>query len=433
MFNELPEQSFQIISDFSWFIFLIILILVFREFWLTRIVSNYINSLDWILLEIKMPRENIRSTQSMEQVFATAYGVYSFGLRPWEKYVEGKVENWLSFEITGDTSGIHFYIRTPKKNKNLVETAFFSQYPDIELHEVPDYTQRLPKVLPNHEYDVFGTDIVLAREDAYPIKTYKDFEDDTVKEERDKVDPVSVITEAISKLKPGEIVWLQLLVRPASPDWVKKARDIIDEEAGKKQKSQKKGAIVGSGEFLGNLARAPIAPPEWTGGTAQQQTTFRLYTPGEQEKLKAMSRKASKRAFDTILRFVYIDRKDDWTGENIESIFGAIQQFGTLDVNFFKPNTKTLTKKTTVSKYPWRREKLLEKRKKLIYKAYIEREIPQPFIPSPFRLKLKTSILNIEELASVYHPPTIAVRAPQLRPSDYKKGEPPVDLPIKKK
>jgi len=40
--------------------------------------------------------------------------------------------------------------------------------------------------------------------------------------------------------------------------------------------------------------------------------------------------------------------------------------------------------------------------------------------------------MNIEELASIYHPPTISVRAPQLRPTGFKKGEPPVDLPIKK-
>jgi len=431
MFNVGLDHAIYIFTNFGWLIFLAMVIATFREFWMVKIVTNYINSLEWMLLEIKIPHENVKSTFSMEQVFATVYGIYSFGLRPWEKYVEGKVESWLSFEMTGDQNGIHFYVRTPKKHKNLVETAFFSQYPNVELTEVEDYTFRYPRVLPNQEYDVFGTDIILAREDAYPIKTYKDFEDVEVKEESDKIDPVSVISEAISKLKPGEAVWLQLLIRPANPDWIKKAKDIIDEEAGKKEKKKTKGVVAGSGEFLGNLARAPIAIPTWSGAQGQQQPTFRLYTPGEQDKLKAMSRKASKRAFDTIYRFVYIDSKADFTGENIESVIGAIQQFATLDMNFFKPNTKTFTKKTTVSKLPWRRKKLLARRKAQIYKAFINREMPQPNIPHIFRLRLKTSILNIEELASIYHPPTISVRAPMLSPAGFKKGEPPVDLPIK--
>lgn len=432
MLSELLGQYFDIVINFGWLIFIGLIIVMFREFWMVRIVTNYIKSIEWVLLEIKIPNENIKSAQSMEQVFATVYGIYSFGLRPWEVYVEGKVESWLSFEMTGDKDGIHFFVRTPKKHRNLVETAFFSQYPDVELHEVEDYARRLPRVLPNNEYDIFGTDIILAREDAYPIKTYVEFEKTEVKEERDKIDPVSVMSETLSKLKPGEMVWLQLLIRPADPEWAKKAKNLIEEIAGRKQKPQKKGAVAGSGEFLANLARAPIALPTWSGESAQQQPTFRLYTPGEQEILKAMSRKASKRAFETIYRFVYIDRKDEFTGENIEAVIGAIQQFATLDMNFFRPNSKTFTKKSSVSKYPWRRKKLLAKRKLQVYQAYIDRELPQPFIPSKFRLKLKTSIMNIEELASIYHPPTVSVRAPMIQPAGFRKGEPPVDLPIKK-
>jgi len=431
MLSEQLGQAIDVLSSFGWLIFLVLIFVMFKEFWMVRIVTNYINSLEWILLEIKIPGANIKSAKSMEQVFATVYGVYSFGLRPWEIYVEGKVESWLSFEMTGGQDGIHFYVRMPKKHRNLVETALFSQYPDIELHDAEDYTKRLPRVLPNNEYDVFGTDIILAREDAYPIKTYVDFEDTEVKEERDKIDPVSVITETLSKLKPGEMVWLQLLVRPAAPDWTKKAEALMEEISGRKQKDTKKGVTAGAGEFLSNLAAAPVAPPAWSEGSQTQQTTFRLYTPGEQEILKAISRKASKRAFEAIYRFVYIDKKDEFTGENIEAVIGAIQQFATLDLNFFKPNKATFTKKSTVSKYPWRRKKILAQKKLQIYQAYIDREMPQPFVPKLFRLKLETSIMNIEELASIYHPPTVSVRAPKVQPAGFRKGEPPVDLPVK--
>jgi len=39
-------------------------------------------------------------------------------------------------------------------------------------------------------------------------------------------------------------------------------------------------------------------------------------------------------------------------------------------------------------------------------------------------------ILNIEELASLYHFPTIGVKAPATPYIDVKKGGPPVDLPM---
>ena len=433
MFSDLLGQSLEIFFNFGWFIFLSLIALGFKEFWMVRIVTNYIDSIEWVVLEMKIPRENIKSIKSMEQVFAAIYGIYSFGLRPWEKYVEGKVEMWISFEMVGDQNGVHFYVRLPKQNRNLLENAIFSQYPDAELHEVEDYVNRFPKVLPNDEYDLFGSDFILQRNEAYPIRTYIDFEDLRVKEEEDKIDPVAVMTEALSRLEEGEVMWVQLIVRPADEDeWVSKAKAVIDEEAGRTQKGKKQGVIAGSGEFLGNLAKAPMLPPEWAGVADPEKPTFRFYTPGETEALKAMSRKASKRGFHALYRTVYIDRKPDFNPKHYESFVGAIQLYTAIDMNMLKPATKeTLTKGTKVSRFPWRRKKLLLRRKRLLYKAYLNREIPQPHIPSAFRLKLQTSIFNTEELASIYHPPAISVRAPKLRPTQFKKGEPPVDLPIK--
>jgi len=431
--EELLGQSFKIIFSISWIGFLVATAIVLKDFWMTRIITNYMDSVVWVMLEINIPKENIKTTKSMEQVFATIYGMYSFGLRLSEVYIEGKVEPWASFEMLGTTGGIRFFVYLPENHRNLLETAFFSQYPDVEIQEAEDYTKLFPRALPNEDYEIFGTDIILARDDAYPIRTYLDFEDDTEDDQRN-VDPIAVAAEVMSRLKQNEVVWLQLLVRPAGPDWLEKSNNLIESLTSPRAKKTKgRGVAAQSGEFLQNLANAPARHPEWAEQPGQQQTTFRLYTPGEQDVLKAVSRKASKRAFDTILRFVYIDKRDEFTGANIESVIGTIQQFATLDMNFFKPNVKTFTKKSTVSKFPWRREKLLEKRKKLIYQAYLNREIPHPRLPSSFRLKLQTSILNIEELASLYHPPTVAVKAPKLQPLDSKKGGPPINLPLKNK
>ena len=366
----------------------------------------------------------------MEQVFASLHGTYSQGIKRRERWLEGKVEDWISLEIAGFAQGVHFYIRTPKKYRKLVEAAFFSQYPDAEIEEPEDYIAILPRDLPNNEFDIWGTDYVLARDDAYPIKTYPNFEFqyDRPGETREakSIDPLATVTEVISSLKNDELVWLQLLVRPISPEWVAIAKGTGDELAGKGGKKGK-GIIESSVEFTGNLMKAPIIHPEWLEGSSTPSVPDRL-TPGKQDTLKAVEGKMSKLAFDATLRFIYIDKKSEFTGENVTAVAGAINQFATLNLNAFKPNMKTITIITKVSRLFNRKVNLL-RRKKLLYEHYLYRDIAQPR-PFRFGLKLKTSILNVEELATVYHPPLATVSGGKLGVLETRKGEPPVNLPL---
>jgi len=170
-----------------------------------------------------------------------------------------------------------------------------------------------------------------------------------------------------------------------------------------------------------------VVYPEWE-EKAREAPEPTKPIPGDPETIKAMNKKVSKRAFEGIVRFVFIDKKSDFTGAHIGSIFGAFQMFAALNLNFFRPNRATLTKKTIVSRIPPRRPRLLEKRKKMMYQAYLDRTMPQKHL-GRFGLKLKTSIFNIEELATMYHPPSISVKAPKLQPLESRKGAPPVDLP----
>jgi hypothetical protein len=101
MVNELLGQSFSAIAPFLWVVFLVLILKILKDFWMTRITANYIRGMDWITLEIDMPGQNEKSMKSMEQVFATLYALYSFGFRWWEKNIEGMVEKWVSLELEG--------------------------------------------------------------------------------------------------------------------------------------------------------------------------------------------------------------------------------------------------------------------------------------------------------------------------------------------
>ncbi len=421
----------EILLGLWWLPIPVAMVIVLRGWWLSSKINQYINSIEWVILEVRIPKDNLKSIKSMEQVFTSLHGTYSQGIKRRERWFQGKVEDWISLEIAGFSHGVHFYIRTPKKYRKLVEAAFFSQYPDAEVEEVEDYTAVLPRDLPNEEFDIWGTDYVLARDDAYPIKTYLEFEFqyDRPGEAREakSIDPLATITEVVSNLRNDELVWLQLLVRPVGPGWVAIAKGTVDALTGKGSGGKKLLDINSMTEFLGNLLKAPMAHPEWAEGGSTPSVPDRL-TPGKQDIVKAIEGKMSKLAFDATLRFIYVDKKSEFTGENVTAVAGAINQFATLNLNAFKPNMKTITIITKVSRLFNRKVNLL-RRKKLLYEHYLYRDIAQP-PPFRFGLKLKTSILNTEELATVYHPPLATVTAAKLRVLETRKGEPPVNLPI---
>lgn len=414
IFDEFLKSVIQVLGVSWWIVIPLILFFVFWEIWLFYIRRRYVNNLDWRLLEIRVPRGIEKTPKAMEQVFAAMYGAYSYGFNLKQKYWEGAVESWFSFELVGYAGGIYFYIRTPQGNRNLVESAIYSQYPDAEIREVEDYLGLIGSTVPNKAYDIWGTDLILAREDCYPIRTYSAFEEKT---DEARLDPVAIITEVMSKLKEGERILIQTLIRPAGSDWVKKGEELRDKLIDRK-KAQPKGIFSGAGEFGGNLLRGAFEPPVWTGAQEEKKDQFSkllAISPGEKDIVEGIEKKISKLGFDTIVRFIFIDDREKFSQLFITAVMGAFHQFNTQNLNAFKPNKPTLT---VVRKGLFKKRRV-HLRKRRLYDNYILRHV-----------KPKTSILNIEELATIFHFPSIAVEAPLLRHVPAKKGEPPPGLPV---
>ena len=252
-------SSFTFSFYLTWWIILpLVLFFVFKDVWFFYIRTLFIRKIKWVILEIKVPRNILKTPKAMEQVFASLYASYSFGMSIWDRIWDGKVEPYISFELVGNEKGIFFYVRIPDDKRNLVEAAIYSQFPDAEIEETEDYVETLPEVLPNKTYDIWGTDLIYVRDYLYPIKTYLKFEEDI--DER-RIDPISSITEVMSKLKDGEHLWMQYLISPTgSPsgkEIVKEGKELVESLI--KGKKPKKPAgkmsqwIDGTLEFLKNL------------------------------------------------------------------------------------------------------------------------------------------------------------------------------------
>ncbi len=396
------------IFSFYWWVYLPIL---FFFAWLISFETHnrlrYIASLEWVLLEIRVPREVNKSPKGMEQVFAALFGIFLGPVRWQDKLFKGRVPDWFSFEIAGIGGEVHFYVRTQTKYRNLVESQIYAQYPDAELVEAEDYLSALPSFLPNDEYDLWGGEEILSKEDAYPIRTYPEFEEkgtgpDIVK----RIDPIASLAETISSLEYKEYISIQLLIRPMGDEWVKKGQAVVDKLMGKKPKSKQdllSKAVFGIDELLGG------APAKKEESKDREQLS-----PGKQDVLKAVEHSFTKLGFQSGIRLVYIFPKDMFHITHLAAMNGAFKQFASPSMNSFKLNKHTTP--------PIRG--FLYKQKAYRRKAFMYRKLrDRLFVKKPI-------ILTTEELATIYHFPDVSVKAPLLPRVEAKKGEPPAGLPI---
>jgi hypothetical protein len=427
----IANEIIRVISLFWWVAFPFVVFLFFWEFWLMFARHRYVQTISWSLLEISIPQNIEKTPKAMEQVFTEMVQLSSFGMSFINTSIEGKVENWASFEMVGYNGNVRFYAYIPSKFRNLLESAIYAQYSEAEINEVEDYTEVLASTLPNQVYDLWGTELILARENCYPIRTYHYFEDP--KDEK-RIDPVSAITEAMSNLKEGEMVWLSFLISPTGKivgnDWQEDGKKVIADVTGRDTGVKKKGGAFSSlGDWLTNLVIAPAQLPVWGGEKKEEKAqTFKFLHPGETEAVKEIGNKISKVGFETIIRFVYIDRKDSFSSANISAVLGSFQQYNTQHMNSFKPNKKVTTLKVgwLAKLFPKYKNLCEFSKKKKIFSAYRERRFG---LYNRTRQE-KFSILTPEELATIYHFPITSVEAPNLKRIETKRGGAPSGLPI---
>lgn len=322
--------------------------------------------------------------------------------------LKGQVRSWFSLELVSIGGEIHFVIGTQKFFKNIVEAQIYAQYPEVEIVEVPDYTKNIPYGLPGSDWELFGTEFTLSKEDAYPIKTYVQYGlDKAVKEQETQTDPLTATLEFLGSIGPGAQVWIQILVMAT------------------KKRYRKPGTLFGKEDWKDN-AKALIEKlmkfdRVFRGGPDESFDLSRtMLSPGERTVVEEVERSISKLGFDCGMRGIYLAKKDKFTPMNIVGLLGSVKQYNSLNLNGFK-----ITNRTGV-KYPWQDPfgNITRRKKATMFDAYRRRSyFYSPYIRKPF-------VLNTEELATIYHFPGRVATTPTLAKIESKRAEAPVDLPI---
>lgn len=337
-------------------------------------------NVDSVLLMLEIPRTNDKKELAAEQLFASLHGI----LRDRQELKNsGGVQEHLSFEIVSTSGQIRFYVWVPKVLQSFVEGQIYAQYPTVQIYKMnDDYADNREKYK-----TTYMTELSLIDDSALPIKTFDTFE----------VDPLAGITGTLAKLDPDntEEMWIQILTRPIADDWHKNTTDKWVQRV----KSGKKPLLsAGSGidftwlvEAIGALFRPPA------GGT-NSEVKVELSERAKIQVEKA-EEKATKLGYEVKIRLAYLGSSEVDAKLNMQALVGTFKQFNSTNLNGFKQIGGTFNPKDL--------------------EAYKVRQ----FTDHGF-------ILNISELASVYHLPHTSVETPNIVWANSKTAEPPAKLPV---
>ena len=420
LFGSLRTVFFIAIS--YWWLYLPVLLSVgVYEIWKSYTLTRYLVSLKWVVLEIKPPPDVQKSPKIAENFFSGLHGVYAKPLSGKKQFFEGKVPDWYSFEIASNEGDVRFYIRTTEANRNIVETQIFAQYPDAEITLVEDYMARLPANVLTDGYDLFGAELVFTKSNAYPIKTYPFFEEESGKDEFQRTDPLAPLAEVLSTLGSGEFMWMQYVARPTGGGWAEESQKEVDKIIGKTPKPKKPNMLNRFLDGVFDLLGFSGKPSE---KKEEKEFSIQKLTTGQKVTLEQIENKAFKLAYKVTPRLLYVARKDVFNRSRISNVIGMFKQMYSNNLNTFKPNGDTGTGPDGYfawlfpSNNGFFKAQLEFKRKAKMYRATRGRDFS------------KLVILSTEEMATLFHLPGINVKAPFFPRVEAKKSQPPAGLPI---
>lgn len=389
--------------------------------WMEHVNGKFAGKIEWVLLEIIPPREIEKSPHPMELIYSGFAGVIK-SPNAVEEFVKGEFPVSFSLELVSTEGIVHYYIRTQKGFRNLVEAHFYAQYPDVEIVEAEDYTKQVPRTIPNAEWDLWGVEFKLLKDDAYPIRTYKFFEESVTGK---MIDPVAGLIETMGKLGPGQHLWLQLIMTPVKEDWGPKTGQLSVEEYIGHAKEESAGILSriwhDLAEIFGNLGSGLLGKElEWStlekAAKEEQPLEFRL-TPGQKDVLKALESNIGKPMFKIKMRHIYLGRREGFSKQvGVSAFIGGIKQFNDLSLNSMIPDDDH----KTYASYLFVDSRLRYRQRRLL-RRYLSRDTD----PQNNRFLLST-----EELATLYHLPDMTVTAPALTKVATRRGSAPANLPV---
>jgi len=208
------------------------------------------------------------------------------------------------------------------------------------------------------------SELKLAGPPYYPIKVY----------EQMGTDSLNTLTSSMSKLEDDEVLALQYIISPSSRSWQNQGRKFTADVRAKKSDPNKSVNI-------------------------------------DEGFLEGVDKKIAKTGFDVSIRIISIAKDKKSSGTHLQNVETAFEQFTDAAFNKFKTKKFRSSKKIT-NDFIYRRNNA------------IDWNIPVLNIS----LRRNTSVLNVEELATVFHLPNNNVQTPNIIWLSSRKAAAPVNI-----
>lgn len=391
-----PEQtlrnfSFALFLAPLWIPFILIYFTILR--WVQEKRAAFINKQEHVLLELRMPRDTMKTPMAMEAVFASLH--HGPGESTWyKKYFKGAVRPWWSFEIASIGGKVRFFVWTRASLRRLVETAFYAQYPGMEIIEAEDYSKLVDPT--DHHWGMFGAEFThpSSKVDAYPIKTYVDYGLDRPMKPEEQIDPLAQMLEIFGSLGPEEQLWMQFVIRVSKKEKFGGTKDW--KEVGKAEIERIRTESQMQTEYVDKAT-----------GETKKIAGFPNPTEGQKDRIKAIERNLSKLAFDVGIRSIYCAPSEKFQGGMITGQLGIFKPFNSEAYNSLNPANRLSTR---FSDWPWEDPGGHHKHHEehLAVDSYRRRA----FFHDPY-IGL-WNIMSTEELATLFHVPSSTVATPSL-------------------
>ena len=367
----------------QWYVWLPAVLILGYLTWRNYQRVDAIRAIESTLLILEIPKANDKKELAAEQLFASLHGI----LRDRDELKQsGGIQEHLSFEIASVSGQIRFYVWVPTALRSFIEGQIYSQYPTVQIHEAEeDYVSHERK----HSV-IYTGEITLTDSEFLPIKTFQSFE----------VDPLAGITGTLAKLETtGEELWIQVLVRPVADEWHKSSDRWIKtiKNGGSPFSFLSDGKGFDAKWLLGLLEALWRPPEQGVGGSAGSSKPE--VSERDKTRISEAETKATKLGYRVKIRVAYLGESQTNAKLQMQALVGTFKQYNSTNLNGFK-----------VSGTSFRKDDLEKYRARLFAdKGYI---------------------LNIEEVASVFHLPHTNVETPNIVWASSKTAEPPSKLPI---
>jgi hypothetical protein len=419
--------SLILIVNGLWIPIVIIMLMNVKIAWIDWRQELYHNQRKFIMLAIDVPRDNEQSPKAVESIFAALHGILPGTNTIYQEWWLGKTTDFISMELISIEGYVQFLVYLQEDYKNMVESAFYAQYPDAEITQVEDYVygqngEFKDMTFPDDKYNLIGSEIVFLNNQAYPIRLHMEFEHSLSQEFKD---PMAGLLEVMNSMGPGEQLWFQWVITPEYDQaWQPQSNKIAMKIAGKTtdvpQNSVDKfiTGLVGWLDAFGTAIFPFYNATEEKEKKDDMPSLMLHLTPAEQKQIENIQLKADKHAFWTKFRYMYIAEKGiSSKARGLSPIFGAMKQFSSLNSNSIKPHKYTKTFSLYYLMVP---QRVATRQNKLI-RAYQNRSRSTGS---------SGLILNTEELATLYHFPTEVVKAPLVSRTQSKRASAPISLPM---